>query len=181
MHLTLIDRLTLIDLVTVWIQLNPAARFQFHVFTFFFSCTWTVTLYGFTVQGTKITIHALFITVHALKNIKNGSHGTIYTFKNYFATVLSVFSFNNNKLNPNGLIMLYLYIWFIFLVCNLTYIKLIYERVYLPLMHLCFGLWCLSEFVMFYLSFFWGKLMFYLSNLYNSGRELLLLETFLEI
>ena len=35
-HATLIDRLTLIDLVTVWIQLNPAARFQFHVFTFFF-------------------------------------------------------------------------------------------------------------------------------------------------
>ena len=105
-HLTLIDRLTLIDLVTIWIQLNPAARFQFHVFTFFFSCTWTVTLYGFTVQGTKIIIHALFITVHALKNIKNGSHGTIYTFKNYFATVLSVFSFSNNKLNPNGLLFI---------------------------------------------------------------------------
>ena len=55
---------------------------------------------------TKITIHALFITVHstvhALKNIKNGSHSTIHTFKNYFATVLSVFSFSNNKLNPNG-------------------------------------------------------------------------------
>ena len=35
--------------------------------------------------------------------IKNGSHGTIYTFKNYFATVflVSVFSFSKNKLNPN--------------------------------------------------------------------------------
>ena len=32
-------------------------------------------------------------TVHALKNIKNWSHGTIYTFKNYFATVLLIFSF----------------------------------------------------------------------------------------
>ena len=56
--------------------------------------------------GTKITVHALFITVHStvhvLKNIKNGSHGTIHTFKNYFTTVLSVFSFNNNKFNPNG-------------------------------------------------------------------------------
>ena len=51
---------------------------------------------------TKITIHALFITVHALKNIKNRSHGTIQTFKNYFATVLSVFSFSNNRLNQNG-------------------------------------------------------------------------------
>ena len=45
---------------------------------------------------------SLFITVHALKNIKNGSHSTIHTFKNYFATVLSVFSFSNNKFNPNG-------------------------------------------------------------------------------
>ena len=31
---------------------------------------------------------------------KNGSHGTIHTFKNYFATVFSVFSF---QLYPNGL------------------------------------------------------------------------------
>ena len=35
----------------------------------------------------------MFITVHALKNIKNRSHGIIHTFKNYFATVLSVFGF----------------------------------------------------------------------------------------
>ena len=36
--------------------------------------------------------------------IKNGSHDTIYTFKNYLATVflISIFSFSNNKLNPNG-------------------------------------------------------------------------------
>ena len=32
--------------------------------------------------------------------IKNRSHGTIYTFKNYFAIVFSVFS--KNKLYPNG-------------------------------------------------------------------------------
>ena len=86
-------------IVTVWIVMNPAARFHFHVFFFlsfffFFPCMWTVTSHEFTVQGTKITIYALFITVHntvhALKNIKNGPHSTIYTFKNYFATVLSV-------------------------------------------------------------------------------------------
>ena len=57
------------------------------------------------MQGTKITVHALFITihntVHALKNIKNKSHDTIHTFKNYFIIILSVFNFNNNKLNPN--------------------------------------------------------------------------------
>ena len=42
-------------------------------------------------------VHALFThnarTVHAFKNIINGSHGTIHTFKNYFATVFLVFSF----------------------------------------------------------------------------------------
>ena len=36
--------------------------------------------------------------------IKNGSHGTIHTFKSYWATVfsVSVFNFSKNKLNPNG-------------------------------------------------------------------------------
>ena len=36
--------------------------------------------------------------------IKNESHDTIHTFKNYFATMfsVSVFSFSTNKLNPNG-------------------------------------------------------------------------------
>ena len=41
----------------------------------------------------SVTVHALFITIHTLKNIKNGSHDTIHTFKNYFATVFLVFSF----------------------------------------------------------------------------------------
>ena len=54
---------------------------------------------------TKITVHTQFITIHStvytLKNIKNGSHGTIHIFKNYFVTVISVFSFSNNKFNPN--------------------------------------------------------------------------------
>ena len=38
-----------------------------------------------------------------LIKIRSHSHSTIYTFKNYFATVFSVlvFSFNNNKFNPN--------------------------------------------------------------------------------
>ena len=50
------------------------------------------------------TVHHCSSTVHALKNIKNWSHGTIHTFKNYFAIVfsVSVFSFSKNKLNPNG-------------------------------------------------------------------------------
>ena len=35
--------------------------------------------------------------------IKNKSHDTIHTFKNYFTTVFSVtvFNFNKNKFNPN--------------------------------------------------------------------------------
>ena len=41
-------------------------------------------------------IHALFtdsqISFFSNFFIKNGSHGTIHTFKNYFATVLSIFS-----------------------------------------------------------------------------------------
>ena len=32
-------------------------------------------------------------TVHVFKNIKNESHGTIHIFKNYFATMFSVFNF----------------------------------------------------------------------------------------
>ena len=46
-------------------------------------------------------------TIHAFKNIKNGSYSTIHIFKNYFITVFSVFSFSNNKLNPNGSILAY--------------------------------------------------------------------------
>ena len=36
--------------------------------------------------------------------IKNESHDTIHIFKNYFAVIFSVavFSFSNNKFNPNG-------------------------------------------------------------------------------
>ena len=54
------------------------------------------------VQETLRTIHVLFMhclrTVHGTynhfiqKKIKNGSHGIIHTFKNYFATMFSIFS-----------------------------------------------------------------------------------------
>ena len=79
---------------------------------FFFPCMWTVSSHGLLCRGTKITVYVLFINVHStvyeLKNIKNGSHNAIHTFKNYFTTVLLifsfqflVFSFSNNKFNPN--------------------------------------------------------------------------------
>ena len=50
------------------------------------------------------TVHVLFMrptTILFRKNIKNESHGTIHTFKNYFDTIFSVFNFSNNKFNPN--------------------------------------------------------------------------------
>ena len=76
--------------VRVW---APRPRFALHVFYFF--------LPAFVDFGRQIlllwTVYALFThcayTVHILKNIKNGSHDTLYTFKNYFATMFSVFSF----------------------------------------------------------------------------------------
>ena len=45
----------------------------------------------------------LQITLFSNFFIKNGSHNTIYTFENYFATVfsVSVFNFSKNKFNPN--------------------------------------------------------------------------------
>ena len=64
------------------------------IFRFFFSLHVNSNLTWFTVQGTKITVYILFITVYStvyeLKNIKNRSHSTIHTFKNYFVIVLSV-------------------------------------------------------------------------------------------
>ena len=63
----------------------------FYIFFFFFArICWL---------WRQIFTHCAY-TVYVLKNIKNRSHDTIYTFKNYFVAVFSVFS--NNKLNPNG-------------------------------------------------------------------------------
>ena len=42
------------------------------------------------VLGDKSTIYTLFSTIHKLKNIKNRFHGTIHTFKIYFATLFSI-------------------------------------------------------------------------------------------
>ena len=85
--------------MTVWFA---RLRFLLHVFLFFFfqsaivdfvNCEQCICVL-FTVP--QIILFSNFF-------IKNGSHNTIYTFKNYFATVfsVSVFSFSKNKLNPN--------------------------------------------------------------------------------
>ena len=57
--------------------------FQFQCFFFFFSKRMNIKITWIYCAKTKIT-------VHAFKNIKNGFHGTIHTFKNYFANVFSV-------------------------------------------------------------------------------------------
>ena len=83
------------------ICLDPRSRFHVHVFSFFFFF-----FTRFLHFETIIIVHALFmeptITLFRKKNIKNGLHGTIYIFKNYFVTVFSVFNFIKNKLYPNG-------------------------------------------------------------------------------
>ena len=75
--------------VSVWIEINATFSFPRFFFFFIFLCmnsnhTW--------VHCLRTVYHYLY-TVYVLKNIKNGSHSIIHTFKNYFATVLSVFSF----------------------------------------------------------------------------------------
>ena len=95
--------------VTVCIPRFAASTFSAFFFFFFLrvnsNLTWVHC--SRTVYHCSCTVQHCSCTVHVLKNIKNGFHDTIYTFKNYFATVFSVFSFqfsvfSNNKLNPNG-------------------------------------------------------------------------------
>ena len=73
--------------------------FFFHTFLAFrdkfYSCT-VHTLFTYCSNIVHMTYTTLF-----KNNIKNRSYGTIYTFKNYFIIVFSVFNFNKNKLYPN--------------------------------------------------------------------------------
>ena len=94
---------------------NPKCGFGFSVCIFISAFSFFFFLFFFhsRVSGRQ---NLLFTTVAALfthcswdhshfiqkKNVKNGSHGTIHTFKNYFTTVYSVFSSSKNKFNPNG-------------------------------------------------------------------------------
>ena len=91
---------TVIVIVLVWIALITAAS-AFPQFFFFFSATMVDPFFceqcicALFTDPTNSTFYQLFI--------KNGSHSTIHTFKNYFATVFSVFSFQfqQNKFYPN--------------------------------------------------------------------------------
>ena len=87
--------------VLVWIPLKVASTFCVFRIFFFLHVNSNITWFYCAVDKKYClcTIHVLFMyyscTVHE-------SHDTIHTFKNYFATVFSVFSFRNNKFNPNG-------------------------------------------------------------------------------
>ena len=76
-----------------------------HLVFFFFS--WTIAAKGWLFHGEQCT-RTLFtdpqIPLFSNFFIKNGSHGTIHTFKNYFATMfsVSVFNFSKNKFNSKG-------------------------------------------------------------------------------
>ena len=77
-------------------MLEPFAYRVFHVHVF---CLFFFFFFFFRVNSNLTWVHCSYTvyyclcTVYVLKNIKNGSHNTIYTFKNYFTTVFSVFSF----------------------------------------------------------------------------------------
>ena len=93
--------------VTVWIQIISASTFfvlRFSLFFFFFLGSAAIVDFVNCEQCIRALFTVPQITLFSNFFIKNRSHSTIYTFKNYFATVfsISVFSFSKNKLNPNG-------------------------------------------------------------------------------
>ena len=83
------------------VHLGSASAFFSSRFLLFFFFIWPAFV-DFGRQYLLLwTVYTLFThcayTVYILKNIKNGSHDTIYTFKIYFVTV---FSINTPLLNP---------------------------------------------------------------------------------
>ena len=91
--------------MTVWFAMKPTSTFLLHVFLFLFLFFFQPAIVDFVNCEQCICVLFTVPQITLFNNffIKNGSHNTIYTFKNYFATVfsVSVFSFSKNKLNPN--------------------------------------------------------------------------------
>ena len=88
-------------LVFVWIHVHYYYYYFFHAFSVFWDN------YHYLCNAVTLSMGHIAI-LFKKKNIKNESHGTIYTFKNYFATVFLVFSFSKNKLYPNGSLVSFL-------------------------------------------------------------------------
>ena len=82
--------------MSVWIALKRAASAFSFFFFFFFFFTFSVatvdrsSMNNVLVHCSRVPQTPLFINFF----IKNRFHDTIHTFKNYFATVFSVFSFS---------------------------------------------------------------------------------------
>ena len=85
-----ITKLSLLYIVSVWILLkrNVSAFHAFFSLRSAFQCFPVGPVYYLWDPQTSF-FNKTFI--------KNGSYSTIHTFKNYFATVFSVFSFEQNK------------------------------------------------------------------------------------
>ena len=88
-------------------QLNPrATKFWIRVAFLFFFFFFFTACFDFSVVNSTLVYYSRVSQTSFFSNffIKNGSHSTIHTFKNYFATVFSVFSFQfqQNKFYPNG-------------------------------------------------------------------------------
>ena len=115
-----------VDLVLVWIALKLRCVYEccvlffFFFFFFLFSHVFGGVRLLFNEQQPQMLtffneqcIRALFtdpqISFFINFFIKNGSYGTIYTFKNYFATVISAisFQFQQNKSYPNRPLLLF--------------------------------------------------------------------------
>ena len=103
----------------VWIQLKLRLRFL-RFFFFFFSTHICWLFHG------KQYIHALFtdpqIPFFSNFFIKNWSHSTIHIFKNYFATVFSVFSFQfqRNKFYLNRPYIIKIFFFFLLHIITFT-------------------------------------------------------------
>ena len=92
--------LVIVIIVSVWLQLLTSMISLLRVFLPFFFFFKLQLLTNSPVNSAhqhcpRVPQTPLFSIIF----IKNGSHGTIYTFKNYFANVFSVFS--KKKLYPN--------------------------------------------------------------------------------
>ena len=86
-------------LVPIWIQLILRLCFRFFFFFFFWEARFRHEKMG--PVGPLYCSQDLQISFFNKIFIKNGSHDTIYIFKNYFVTMFSVFSFKQNKRYPN--------------------------------------------------------------------------------
>ena len=102
-------------LVYVWIHILNIYILRFFFFFFFthFDKTLLLFMYCLINSNRKVyfsVVNSALCTVYGPINstfinffIKNGSHGTIYKFKNYFVTVISAinFQFQQNNSYPN--------------------------------------------------------------------------------